>query len=238
MIGLARDARFGTLPPLLVLLTLSTGLVDAVTFLRLGHVFVANMTGNVVFLAFALGGSTEFSVPLSLTALVLFLAGAAMGGRLSLRHGAHRERQVAVACALQASLVAGAFAVSVWADARGVHVKDMVPGYVMVGSLGVAMGLQNATVRSIGVPGLTTTVLTSTLTGLAADSRWGAATGFSRLGFVAVILLFIGAAAGALLVLNSGVSAALGIATTLLAATSIVAYCLPHGAPAAAHSDG
>ena len=41
------------LPPLLLGLTVVTGLIDAFSYLALGHVFVANMTGNVVFLAFA-----------------------------------------------------------------------------------------------------------------------------------------------------------------------------------------
>ena len=62
-----RDPRHGPLPPLLVLLTVITGLVDAVSYLALGHVFVANMTGNVVFLGFAVVDAEDFSVPASLT---------------------------------------------------------------------------------------------------------------------------------------------------------------------------
>jgi Protein of unknown function (DUF1275) len=42
------DAKHGPLPALLVAMTLVTGLVDAFSYLVLGHVFVANMTGNVV----------------------------------------------------------------------------------------------------------------------------------------------------------------------------------------------
>lgn len=51
------DPRHGPLPPLLLALTAVTGLVDAVSILRLGRVFVANMTGNVVFTGFALTGA-------------------------------------------------------------------------------------------------------------------------------------------------------------------------------------
>jgi uncharacterized membrane protein YoaK (UPF0700 family) len=51
------DRSHGPLPALLVCLTVVTGLVDAFSYLSLGHVFVANMTGNVVFLGFALAGS-------------------------------------------------------------------------------------------------------------------------------------------------------------------------------------
>jgi hypothetical protein len=52
----ARDSKHGPLPPLLVAMTFVTGLVDAFSYLLLGHVFVANMTGNVVLLGFALVG--------------------------------------------------------------------------------------------------------------------------------------------------------------------------------------
>src|SRR3954451_19503983 len=87
-----RDPRHGPLPLLLILLTIVTGLVDAVSYLALGHVFVANMTGNVVFLGFAVVDAEDFSVPASLTAIAAFLFGALAGGRLSALHGAHRGR--------------------------------------------------------------------------------------------------------------------------------------------------
>src|SRR5579862_5558712 len=84
----ARDAKDGLLPPLLVALTAVTGLVDAFSYLVLGHVFVANMTGNVVFLAFALVGVSGFSVVASVVALACFALGALVAGRLgrSLAH--------------------------------------------------------------------------------------------------------------------------------------------------------
>ena len=63
------EVKHGPLPPLLIAMTLVTGLVDAFSFLVLGHVFVANMTGNVVFLAFALAGASGFSILASLVAL-------------------------------------------------------------------------------------------------------------------------------------------------------------------------
>lgn len=49
--------RHAPLVPMTVALTLLTGLVDAVSYLELGHVFVANMTGNVVFLGFTIAGA-------------------------------------------------------------------------------------------------------------------------------------------------------------------------------------
>jgi uncharacterized membrane protein YoaK (UPF0700 family) len=72
---LTQDARHGPLPLLLVVLTVVTGLVDAVSYLKLGHVFVANMTGNVLFLGFAAADAAQFSVAVSLVAMVRFCWG-------------------------------------------------------------------------------------------------------------------------------------------------------------------
>jgi uncharacterized membrane protein YoaK (UPF0700 family) len=68
-------------------LTVVTGVVDAVSILRLGRVFVANMTGNVVFSAFALVGAPGFSLSASLAALGGFLVGALGGGAMTGRLG-------------------------------------------------------------------------------------------------------------------------------------------------------
>ena len=76
------DDPHGPLPPLLLTLTVVTGLVDAFSYLTLDHVFVANMTGNVVFLGFALAGARGFSVAASSLALGSFAAGSLLGGRL------------------------------------------------------------------------------------------------------------------------------------------------------------
>src|ERR1700758_1758325 len=79
---LAPDATsaHGPLTPLLIVMTFVTGLVDAFSYLVLGHVFVANMTGNVVFLGFALAGAPDFSIADSLVAMAAFAAGALLGG--------------------------------------------------------------------------------------------------------------------------------------------------------------
>ncbi len=87
-----KGGKHGPLPPLLIGMTLVTGLVDAFSYLVLGHVFVANMTGNVVFLGFALAGAPGFSITASLVAMAAFLVGAGFGGRLSARHRDDRGR--------------------------------------------------------------------------------------------------------------------------------------------------
>ncbi|MDQ1566177.1 MAG: hypothetical protein QOF96_1057, partial [Actinomycetota bacterium] len=93
------------LVPLLLALTVVAGAVDAVSILRLGHVFVGNMTGNVLFLGFALASASEYSVPDLLVVLGAFLVGAALGGRL---FGSTPRRRLGQVAALEATLCAGA----------------------------------------------------------------------------------------------------------------------------------
>jgi uncharacterized membrane protein YoaK (UPF0700 family) len=211
----------GPLPWLLLALTLVTGLVDAVSYLRLGHVFVANMTGNVVFLGFAAAGATDFSAAASLVAILAFMGGALVAGRLAAPLGHHRARFIAAAASLQVALVATAFGVSVAAPEAG----SGAALYALITSLALAMGLQNATARRLGVPDLTTTVLTLTLTGLAADSSLGGGSNPNigrRLGATGAMCL--GAAVGGALIFHGGVSSVLGTAAILLALISGAAY--------------
>jgi uncharacterized membrane protein YoaK (UPF0700 family) len=215
-----RDARHGPLPALLLVLTVVTGLVDAVSYLTLGHVFVANMTGNVVFLAFAIAGATDFSIPASVVAVGAFLVGALAGGRLGASAGHHRGRFLAIASYIQIGLVSAALIVSTSAiDTEGFG------RYALIVLLALAMGLQNATARRIGVPDLTTTVLTLTLTGIAADSplAHGANPNPGRR-LLATITMFLGAAIGAFLIFHVGVSAVLALALLLLVLNGIASY--------------
>jgi len=108
----------GPLVPLLVAITFVTGLVDAFSYLVLGHVFVANMTGNVVFLGFALAGAPDFSIADSVVALVAFGLGAFAGGRLATRLKHHRGRHLSTATSIQAALLAGRPCWSCLAEAR------------------------------------------------------------------------------------------------------------------------
>src|SRR5256885_1548595 len=94
------------LPGALLVLTAATGLIDAVSYLALGHVFTANMTGNVVFLAFAVAGAPGLSIPRSVVSLAAFLAGAVVGGRLAARLGSGPPRRwVATAFGAAAALL-------------------------------------------------------------------------------------------------------------------------------------
>lgn len=104
--------RHGPLPPVMLALTVVTGLVDAFSYLTLGHVFVANMTGNVVFSGFAIAGAAGFSLAASLAALAAFGAGALLGGRIAHRCRAHRGRVLHVALVLETVLVLAAYVVA------------------------------------------------------------------------------------------------------------------------------
>ena len=204
--------RNGPLPPLLLLLTAVTGLVDAVSILRLGRVFVANMTGNVVFTGFAITGAPGFSLSASLFALAGFLAGAAIGGMLASRAGHNRALLLLSAAGSELVLVAAALAV-----AASAAILTAVPRDTLAALLAVAMGIQNAAARRLAVPDLTTTVLTMTLPGIAADLRARNHGPALLRRVLAVATMLAGAAAGAWLVLRISPAAALGLAAALLA---------------------
>jgi uncharacterized membrane protein YoaK (UPF0700 family) len=206
----------------LSLLTLVTGLVDAACYLGLGRVFTANMTGNVVLLAFGAAGAQGLPVLAPTVSLVVFLGGAAAGGRLAHRQvgpagaevpAAVRRRWVMIALLAELLLVvvAGVVAVGLSVDDAGAR------RYVVIGLLAAGLGLQNATVRRLAVPDVTTTVLTLTLTGLAADS-WLAGGHSPRAGrrLAAVGLMAAGALAGALLL-------RVDVALPVLAAAVVIA---------------
>jgi uncharacterized membrane protein YoaK (UPF0700 family) len=208
------------LPPLLVVLTVVTGLVDAVSYLELGRVFVANMTGNVVFLGFAFAGAPGLSVLASLAALGGFLAGAATGGRLGSAFASRRVRLLAVGVSVQCVLIAAALVVAATGAGMGTARR-----YTLILLLGPAMGIQNAVARRLAVPDLTTTVLSQTLTGVAADARFVGGPG-SRAGrrLLSALAMALGAFAGAVLVLRVDIVAALTAPLVLLVGLAVFGY--------------
>ncbi len=187
------------LPALLLALTAVTGFVDAVSYLALGHVFTANMTGNVVFLGFAIAAVPGLSIGRSGAALGAFVIGATIGGRLAAWMGSGpRHRWTSLGFGIEAMLLLAAAAVA--AGAGDDLLRDPARLYGLIALTGLAMGVRNAVVRKIAERDLTTTVLTLTLTGIAADSSLagGANPGWTRRA-ASVALMFAGAAAGALL---------------------------------------
>jgi uncharacterized membrane protein YoaK (UPF0700 family) len=215
--------RHGPLMPMMVVLTFLTGVVDAASYLKLGHVFVANMTGNVVFLGFALAGASGLSISSSLVALGSFLAGALAGGWLGARNGDHRGRLLRASSAAQATLMALALVIALSAsEPLGEGVR-----YALLVSLALAMGVQNAAAQRLAVPELTTTVLTRTLTGIASEAGLVGGAG-SKLGrrCVAVTAMLLGALTGGLLALRVSVAAAVAVATAIVLAVGLAVHVL------------
>jgi uncharacterized membrane protein YoaK (UPF0700 family) len=207
------------LPRALLVLTFSTGLVDAVSYLGLGRVFTANMTGNIVLLGFGIAGSGGLPVVAPLVSLGAFLVGSAVGGAMVLRSGERHGRHVTRALGIETGLVLGAAIVAAAADVE----PSSVWSDAVIALLALAMGVRNATVRHLGVPDLTTTVLTMTLTGLAADSRVAGGSGRGSVRRIAAVLaMLLGAIAGALLLKISLVPPLLAAAA--LALLVAVAY--------------
>jgi uncharacterized membrane protein YoaK (UPF0700 family) len=199
----------------LLALTFTTGLVDAVSYLALGRVFTANMTGNVVLLGFGIAGSGGLPVVAPLVSLGAFLIGAGAGGVLVRRMEKRHPALVARALAIETCLLAIAAVAAATTTVR----PGNASAYALIVLMASAMGVRNAIVRSIAVPDLTTTVLTMTLTGFAAESRLAGGTGQGSVRrLTAVLSMLAGAVAGALL-LKSKVFIPLGLAAVLALAT-------------------
>jgi uncharacterized membrane protein YoaK (UPF0700 family) len=212
---LAPDATspHGPLTPLLLVMTFVTGLVDAFSYLVLGHVFVANMTGNIVFLGFALAGAPDFSILDSFVALVSFGFGAAVGGRLGSQLGHHRGKHLSTAATIQAVFLGAAVVVAV---ASGSAIAGEYHDVLII-VLGMSMGIQNASARKLGVPDMTTTVLTLTITGIGADSTLvGGKGSLAGRRFVAIAAMLAGALVGAALIVHLNIIYPLVIALVLV----------------------
>jgi uncharacterized membrane protein YoaK (UPF0700 family) len=179
----------------LLVLTITTGVIDAASYLGLGHVFTANMTGNIVLLGFGIAGGSGLPVISPLVSLAAFLIGAALAGRMA---GAMpvRTQHFSTSMLIEIGVVSAAAVLALVLDVT----PNRISGDLIIALLAFGMGVRNTTVRRVKVADLTTTVLTMTLTGLAADSRLGGGTGEgSWRRAAAVIAMLAGAIAGALL---------------------------------------
>lgn len=202
----------------LMALTVTTGVIDAVSFVGLGQVFTANMTGNVVFIGFALAGAEGMSVERSLVALSAFAAGALAGGRLSNRSAGPPARLFVTAAAAEAAILAVAAGVGFGREIP----TSWYPAHWLIVLTAVAMGMRTAVVRKLGVPDITTTVLTLTVAGLAADSPAAGGTG-TRSGrkVGSILAMFIGALAGTLMLRTWGLAVPLAAAAGVAAVVSV-----------------
>ncbi|WP_137992202.1 YoaK family protein [Streptomyces vilmorinianum] len=203
------------LPKVLVVLTAVTGVVDAVAFLGLGQIFTAFMTGNILFLGFALAGGEDLTPLGSLTALAAFVVGAAAGNRLGVALQARRRRWIFTSAVIAAALlVVGALA------ALGLPSVTREPSprhYAVIASTALAMGVRSATMWRLGTV-LNTTLVTGTLVTWIRHSALGGGAGdpsqrYRAAGLVAVLT---GAAIGTLLLRVSITTALLVAAAGVL----------------------
>jgi uncharacterized membrane protein YoaK (UPF0700 family) len=155
------DDRDGPLPAMLLALTALAGVVDAVSILALNHVFVAAMTGNVVFIGLGISGASGFSVRAPAWALGAFVLGALIGGQICRRSGAHRGWALRNITVFKTVL---AVPVTVLVLVTGEHLTYGVRTVVTV-LLAASMGGQLALIRYLKVADLLTAVLTLTITG-------------------------------------------------------------------------
>ena len=233
--ALTAHPSYGPLPALLLVLTAVTGVVDAVSILSLGRVFVANMTGNVVFAGFALVGAPGFSLSASLFAVAGFLVGASFAGTLITRSGGDRGSLLRAGVTAELVFAIVALILAATSGAPGVsHGTSAAPhafGPAIIDAiasvLAIATGIQNAVARKLAVPDMTTTVLTMTLTGIGADVRAlvdggpgpGRAAARAALDrrLLSIATMLAGAVLSAWLVLHVSPLSALILATALLA---------------------
>jgi uncharacterized membrane protein YoaK (UPF0700 family) len=211
---------------LMLALTFSTGIVDATGYVGLDRVFTGNMTGNVVILGMALVGGDHLPVVGPVIALAGFALGAVGGGRALRAAGSGwRVRSTAVFAVVGVLLaVIAALAAITGGGRSGIGAQ-----YLLTAVLGLAMGGQAASARQVGVKDVTTVVVTSTLTGLFADSRLGGrvAQPWVRRA-VAVVLIALGAVVGA-----ACVHVQLWIGPALAAAITLAVASYGHRAAAA-----
>lgn len=181
---------------LMQVLTFTTGMNDAVGYLGLDRVFTGNMTGNVVILGMAMTGVDGLPVAGPALALAGFMVGAMVAGRTL--------RWVTTGWTLEVTVLLASVAAVMLAIAVGLWVRSGELGHwatvAITTSAALVLGAQAATARHIAVKDITTVVVTSTITGFAADSPLGNGRGgpwVRRL--AAIALVGVGAATGAAL---------------------------------------
>jgi uncharacterized membrane protein YoaK (UPF0700 family) len=199
----------------LLLLTVSTGVVDADSYLALDRVFTGNMTGNVLFLGFAIAGVAGIPFVNNAIALIGFIVGTVISARVVGREHAgflpRRSMWMLVAGGLLAIALATTWTI--------LGKLDQPVLLALTFLLAVVMGSQAASVRPIGNADVTTIVVTNTLANLVRDSRIAGGrfdNWVPRL--LAIVAMGVGAAIGATVIHFMGGSMALYAAMVFYAA--------------------
>jgi uncharacterized membrane protein YoaK (UPF0700 family) len=187
---------------LLNALTVSSGAVDAISFLALGKVFSAFMTGNIAFLGLRVAGAPAPGGVAILAAMGGFAAGVYLSTRIVTRSQGSALWPARVTAALAASLMAHAVFLAIWFASNGEPTNNA--SHVLLCVWGLAMGMQSAAVRTLHVDGVFTTAATATVIFLVGDLTNWSATAVERHRLAGVLVsLFIGATAGGLLLVHA-----------------------------------
>jgi uncharacterized membrane protein YoaK (UPF0700 family) len=235
--GGGRPGAEPTRDALLLALTFAAGAVDAFSYLALGRVFTANMTGNIVLLGIAAGQGGVLPALRSGLAFVGFaggvLAGTILGGRARARDVWPPKITVVLGGELLLMLLLAA-----WWGAVGGRPGEGTEG-AMIAVSALAMGVQTAAVRRLSVSGVTTTYVTGTLTSLMVQltSLTGARGDWGRWGTVLAALL-AGAAVGALFTLRWRPAAPALPAAVLLGVVAVAVIRFRAGERASGVPDG
>jgi uncharacterized membrane protein YoaK (UPF0700 family) len=192
----------------LLILTFVTGILDAVSFIALGQVFVAMQTGNVIFLGIGIGGSGGAPVTAPLISLLAFLAGA--GAAAFFVRPVGPGHPGALAGPIEIGLIGLATLLAALATVE----PGKFTAYLLIAILAAAMGLRNTVARRVGDRNVATTVLNLTLTAFASHAPLASPDALERRG-AAVVAILAGALCGALLV-EASLTLALGTAAALV----------------------
>ncbi|OBK56438.1 hypothetical protein A5656_19285 [Mycobacterium gordonae] len=202
----------------LLLLTFATGLADAIAILKLGHVFVANMTGNVIFLGFWFAPRSTVDLTAVVVAFPTFVAGTILGGRLMRYFGERTRHWITTALSIEVVLLSSLSALA----AAGVCRYGDNTKLFLIGGMAIVFGLQHSTARQFGIQELTTTVLTSTIVGLGVDSRLAGGTADrEKLRYGVILTMCAGATVGATIT-RVAVAPVLGLAAAVVGTSMLI----------------
>ena len=219
----AADLRVRDL--LLNALTVSSGAVDAISFIALGKVFSAFMTGNIAFLGLRVAGASRSPGAVAIiVSMAAFAVGVYVSTRIVKRSESSSMWPQRVTVALGISLIAHAVFLAVWFASNGQPSTDVA--HVLLGSWALAMGMQSAAVRTLHVDGVFTTAATATIIFLAGHlTNWSATVAERRRLAGVLVSLFVGATAGGMLLVHAHIYApVLPFAITVVAVATAAIF--------------
>ena len=191
---------------LLDALTFSSGAIDSISFLGLGKVFTAFMTGNVAFLGMKIAGSPQPRLVSVLASMAAFAVGIFLATIISGEQKSGVMWSPRTTVVLGVSLLADLGFVAIWFANSGQPSDGAVP--ILLAVWGLAMGLQSGAVRKLKVEGIFTTAATGTFMVLAADAvNWKKTRDERRRARFVLLSLVIGATAGAYLFFHAPIFA-------------------------------